>query len=286
MFNKKIISISTVLIFCISLLVCQVVLADNAGLTETDNQPVSEAPLSKEEKSKKEEMELDSQKVIKIYEKVKKGEAESSEYWAALDEFKKKWKTPKNSKIKDFASISSDVGILTIKNLGVTKVGQETTYYCGPASAYQLLNYKGITRNPYDFRSLTQSNLANDLGTTSSGTPFPGTWTGTLQNWTSGIEWAYIWSPSSSTLLSKTKLDVDANWPLIYDTYMSSSSGYLPGYSSGTIYHYVTGDGYDDVSPQEIHYVDPNQYRSAAYGPHWVSLSLMTNVLQQRGIIW
>ena len=69
---------------------------------------------------------------------------------------------------------------------------------------------------------------------------------------------------------------------------MNSTNGYLPGYTSGEIYHYVTGDGwqYDDYGYKWVHYVDPNRYRSEAFGPHWVSLTIMYNVVRDRGIVW
>ncbi|MBE3586325.1 C39 family peptidase [Desulfofundulus thermocisternus] len=113
------------------------VFADNAGLTDKDEQPVIELPTS--ESSQPQNISIEKNSIIEpllFYEKV----------------------------------------------LGVQAVGQETTYYCGPASAVQLLLYKGITKNPRDGRATTQANLANDLHTTTSGTPFPGYWATTLNN--------------------------------------------------------------------------------------------------------
>ncbi|MCL6610117.1 MAG: C39 family peptidase [Peptococcaceae bacterium] len=279
----KLYSLLTIMVFTLSLLLSQVVFADNAGLGPNDKQNILVLPESKEGKAKKREMELDSQKLIDVYYNVKEGKAEPEDYWNLLNEFKKKWKTSKSEINKD----TQNVGILTAKQLYVSAYEQLYGNYCGPASAQQFLAYKGISRNPYDLRQLTQPNLADDLHTDSSGTSFPGYWTGTLQNWTSGIEWASLWAPSASTLLAKTKIDVDANWPLIYDTHMNSKNGYLPGYSTYDFWHYVTGAGYNDTSGSEqIYYVDPNNFRQGTFGGHWVSLSLMTSVLKDRGIIW
>lgn len=72
------------------------VFADNAGLTDKDEQPVIELPTS-----------------------------ESSQH-------------QNNSIVKNKNNIVEPL-LFYEKVLGVQAVGQETTYYCGPASAIQLL---------------------------------------------------------------------------------------------------------------------------------------------------
>lgn len=70
---------------------------------------------------------------------------------------------------------------------------------------------------------------------------------------------------------------------------MNSANGYLTGYTSGTVYHYVTGDGYIEAYqefPRLVHYVDPNRYRSAAHGPHWITLEQMWKCVKDRGIVY
>ncbi|WP_334110822.1 C39 family peptidase [Thermodesulfitimonas autotrophica] len=182
------------------------------------------------------------------------------------------------------------------KDLAVTAFGQETTYYCGPASASQLLYYLGVRSNPVDGRPLTQANLATDLYTSSStGTPFPGWWETTLETW-SKRGWTAVWAPNNpnftlSFFWNTTLNDIDNNRPLIYDCVMSPTNGYLPGYegTTATIYHYVTGSGYwfeDTFTYFNVHYVDPNRYRSGAFGWHSVSRDLMYNVVRGRGMVY
>lgn len=229
--------------------------------------------------------ENDLQKLMDIRKQALNSEVKQEAYVKALKQFVEKWKQPKSN--DELNTSSTDVSIQGSGDtnvLYVNRVGQETTYYCGPASAYQLLDYEGVSSNPHDGRSLTQSNLADDLGTTTNGTPFGDNWEDTLHDW-DGAYWFLKWGADESYLMGATIQDVDADYPLIYDTHMTSSNGYLPGYSSGEIYHYVTGDGYDDPDNQ-IHYMDPNRYRDDAWGAHWVSLSLMTDVCSDRGIIW
>lgn len=255
-------------------------LADNAGLTENDSQPIIELKKNPAELKLESEYKKDANAVKKAL-----TEGTREDYLKALKEFGMKWKGSSDVPLTQPGNIS----VLTVwsKVLGVQARGQETTYYCGPASAVQLLLYKGITRNPKDSRPTTQTNLANDLRTTTSGTGFPGYWSSTMQNWTNHSYWCDQY-PSSDDLWLATCIDVDLNWPLIYDTHMNSTNGYLPGYSSGDIYHYVTGDGYynNDSHNTQIHYVDPNRYRSAAFGAHWTSLNQMWKVVRDRGIVW
>lgn len=254
--------------------------ADNAALTESDTQQILFMPRTPEKEKLIQEREKDAQKLSNILRAVQRKQQPVDDYVNALKDFAAKWK-----------KTNGDVGIQGIiasKVLGVQAVGQETTYYYGPASAVQLLLYKGFTSNPQDGRPTTQNKLANDLHTTSDGTPFPGYWETTMESWSWPAGWATVWAPTETQVWDDTKFDVDINWPLIYDTHMSSINGYLPGYTSGDIYHYVTGDGYeyDDQGNNYIHYVDPNRYRDYAFGPHWTTLNQMWKVVRDRGIVW
>ena len=253
-------------------------MADNAGLTEYDTQPIVHNSKAPEELKIWEEFHNVYPTLLRTINALEKGTPPSEADIKIL----KKFKQARGGVPSDFITLSSP------NVLGVQAVGQETTYYCGPASAVQLLKYKGITRHPTDGRSTTQANLATDLHTTQNGTPFPGWWVSTLNSWTNTTRWASAWGPSESYLLLYTWTEVQAGWPLIYDTHMNSTNGYLPGYNSGDIYHYVTGDGYEllDDGTWRIHYVDPNKYRSGAFGPHWVTLNQMWKVVRDRGIIW
>ena len=215
----------------------------------------------------------------------------SGDYLTKLKEFNEKWEGIDSEVVIPEKRVTDTITPNTIysSTLGVSTYAQQTTYYCGPASAYQLMKFKGITSNPNDGRTLTQANLALDLGTTTGGTSFTGTWLSTLKNWTNRT-FSATWSPSASTVYSRTYNNVNSNWPLIYDCHMSSSRGYLVGYTSGTIKHYVTGDGwqYNDSDPtfRQCHYVDPNQYKTAAYGPHWTSASNLSNLMQDLGLLY
>lgn len=169
-------------------------------------------------------------------------------------------------------------------NLGLTLVAQETSYWCGPASAYMVLAYKGAWTDPSDpNRSLSQLHLSEDLGTTESGTDLNNV-PGVLNHWTSTGYYINSWSPSTSDVLDYTRTDYANNYPLIYDAHMSDQNGYLEGYSE-EIWHYVAGDGYD-LTDQTVHYYDPNGRNQAAYGDHWIPASTMSGVMSDLGMTW
>ncbi|MCR4434400.1 MAG: hypothetical protein QHH06_01275 [Clostridiales bacterium] len=64
-------------------------------------------------------------------------------------------------------------------------------------------------------------------------------------------------APSASTLLGYAYLDTVCSEGDIYDTHMSGSNQ-LYGYAQNSErYHYVAGDGYDNINSQ-VHYLDPN----------------------------
>lgn len=255
-----------------------VVIADNAGLSEVDHQEVLMLPKSEAEAHRDNQLAKEAQAILEIRTKAVNGEIPLGEYQQALSEFMRKWK-PGKGRTRPSSATGDVSSQYTSSWLGVPVIGQETTYYCGPASAQQLLDYIGVPPS--------QSMLASDLHTTTDGTPWTGYWEPTLESYT-GVGWTALSGPSESNLFYYTQLDVDGYWPLIYDTVQNSSNGYLPGYSSGTIYHYVTGDGYmiDDQNVKWVHYADPNKFRSGAFGYHWVTNNDMWKKVRDRGIVW
>lgn len=165
--------------------------------------------------------------------------------------------------------------------LGFLCIRQLKDWYCGPASACILINGMGSVLQG---RSITQDNLAGDLGAETQGATFPGAWTTTLRNWTSKT-YAAVWGPSTTTLLNYAYVDTVSGMGSIYDTYMSGNNQ-LYGYATGsTRYHYVAGDGYDNTNSR-VHYLDPHNTNNTAYGSHWTSASTMANCVSSRGMVW
>lgn len=252
--------------------------ADNAGLEDNDTQVVTEQ--SAKDKAFAEKKLAETHRLLEIKNNIKEAKATKKDYEDALKKFRQEFAAPGDIQ---------PLGIVISNVLGVATVSQETAQYCGPASAYMLLKFHGVSSKATDrTKTLTQANLARDLGTDVDGTGWTGTWGTTLKNWLGYSYYACLNNPTENDVWAATVGDVDNWYPVIYDTVMNSTNGYLPGYSSGTVYHYICGDGYqtDDYDYQLIHYVDPNGYRTGTLGPHWVNYDQMYKCVRSRGLIW
>lgn len=210
---------------------------------------------------------------------------------------------------EDRSSLMAEVRLLagvapdevTIKSIAVylypSWQEQETSYYCGPASAWVVNNWNGDhffagRKTSYNEGwSLTQDNLASStyLNTSVSGTAFSSTlWDNALDVWFAGTSWWYSlkWSPDYSYYVDALTLDIDTNHPFVADVHMSPANGYLPGYSSGYWAHYVAIRGYGSYGATTA-YVDTYDTGAGSLGFHsGFSSQSMVTLVQARGIIW
>ena len=164
-------------------------------------------------------------------------------------------------------------------------------YYCGPASAYNLLCGMGKGSN------VTQQKLGTSLGTTtpdntnsdntnSFGTDFGSNWSKTLATYAGGT-WSVTWASSSNwsqRLSSALYSNLKNNKGIICDTHQTANTPKLSAnYNSATnTWHYIACDGMD-LKTSRIHFVDSN--RSCA-GSYWTSYNTMSAVTKDRGIVW
>jgi Peptidase_C39 like family len=127
------------------------------------------------------------------------------------------------------------------KSLPITWQGQQTYYYCGPASTRMALSAR--------ISPPSQDALASSLGTTTNGTDDISNVVATM-NQVLGTTW-YERKPVSDPptqaqrdlLKQDIVYDVDRGWAIVANVV----SGWRPpGYPSGTIYHYVAVVGYAD----------------------------------------
>ena len=167
--------------------------------------------------------------------------------------------------------------------LGYTCYTQQTGNYCGPASAQILIRGAGKSS------TVTQSTLASQLGTTTSGTNFSSAWTTTLNSYWGYSLFALKWGTASGWETSyRNCMIIDVNTGrhgAINNIYCYASTVNLPGWTSGHIAHYVTVDGINATTNQ-VHYLDPSNTATGRFGGHWVSFSTMATATQQRGIIF
>jgi hypothetical protein len=177
--------------------------------------------------------------------------------------------------------------------------GQVQLYdnYCGPASAYAVLKYKGI--------NVTQDIMAQRLGIVPNGSGtslgnFPGAlnyYSGTNGNY---FSYAVLWGPGSYSSSWAVTMTNDAistllgNYGVVYDVHMVNVSGSarLQGYEtmqSPEIRHYVAGEGFDSTDPSAriCFYYDSNNLKSNLGTRHmWVTFGTMAHLTDDMGLVF
>ena len=162
---------------------------------------------------------------------------------------------------------------------------QSTPYNCGPATAVNIVNGYGHT-------SITQSYAAAQLGTTVNGTNFGNNWKNILNYSTMRKGYSLAYGSSYSNwvmkLAEKSIRTMMGGRGVALDTYMSTGTDYLPGYSGGNVWHYVAAYGFDSTNPSArwIRYIDPNGYNPSAAGAKKVPYQLMGRVTKPLGIVY
>jgi hypothetical protein len=160
--------------------------------------------------------------------------------------------------------VSIAAATVTYTTLSVTGQMQQKSYWCGPASVRMALSVFGVTQS--------QTTLAGDLGTTSSGT-YASNMPAVLNRYQSSNAYADSKTTSSSTdLFGRVKLNVSSyRAPLIPlveggDLPLWAANGYT-GHHFVTLYGYASNDAW-------IQYDDPINV-DAMYGKHVTNKSYL-----------
>lgn len=119
------------------------------------------------------------------------------------------------------------------KQLAVTVFKQANSYYCGPATVKEVLNYMLGT-------SKTQDQYASDLGTTTDGTTMTNI-PDVLNKYQSSCYYIYTEISSMSEWSSDVSFDINLNHPVVID--IKSTTSNWPYATSG---HYMCISGYDN----------------------------------------
>lgn len=173
---------------------------------------------------------------------------------------------------------------------------QETSYYCGPASAWVALKHMGAGNNHFG-AALIQSNLATSfwLQTTDpAGTPRGSNWTKTLNGWSDGtydqgfyVVHDYGSYVPAADIASKFTLDIDAGYAPIVNVWMNSTRGWLRDWSGRgyvDVWHYVPGYGYSQYGDY-LDYVEVFGAVGAGYKPN-ITKELFASLVASYGIIY
>ncbi|MGH2511293.1 MAG: C39 family peptidase [Candidatus Limnocylindrales bacterium] len=152
--------------------------------------------------------------------------------------------------------------LLATNTLSMVQSAQTTTYYCGPATAYEMLKYLGASGPAGE--SLSQPHMANKcsdgylctdkLGNTPwhyySGYPHP--MVSTLNAWMTQPMW-YAPFQGSSNYVSWLVYDIDYSHPVAANVYEKASSAtpHLVGHPTNqVIEHWVAVRGYASSGAQ------------------------------------
>jgi len=184
--------------------------------------------------------------------------------------------------------------MVTSKDLSMSQYPQSNTKYCGPASAYELLHYLGITNGPKG-EAISQTHLSGpSSGTCPVGylctdivgnTPwyyysgYPHPMLSTVNAWmaTKMPMW-YAVSQGSSGYPSWLVYDVDNGYPVVVDVYekASASTPHLVGHPTDrVIMHWISARGYSSTGANS-RYADsvhgsPVSWASSVPAYSWIS---------------
>lgn len=183
----------------------------------------------------------------------------------------------------------------TSRTLDVTQVAQTKSYYCGPASAYMMLEQQGLTRSQDGRgRTLSQTSLAgadylkterNQATTWRSKAMASG-----INRWNGG-SWTYaqVQSPSGATAQGAFTSTLGANGRAIAaDTVEFANQAHYNGHPTDrTIGHWIVGYGYEDSGATSF-WADPSTsyFPEAAETFQVDTSSFARTYMQANGILY
>lgn len=179
-----------------------------------------------------------------------------------------------------------NLGDGTAKYLPMPYEMQANTWYCGPATAVNIVNgYNGYSR-------ITQSGAANLLGTTTNGTDFGTNWYDVLNTTYMGKTYNRAWGYSNwaANLADKCIGTIWNGRGVALNVVMTPNTTYLPGFdaSDGNVYHYIAAYGFESYDPsrRKICYIEPYAEYSGVAAAQKVTFQQMALATQTHGIIY
>ncbi|QAT39770.1 C39 family peptidase [Clostridium sp. JN-9] len=166
---------------------------------------------------------------------------------------------------------------------------QINSYYCGPATAVEILGSKGVY--------ISQNTAASSLGTTTNGTDwyngsiYP--MQATLNSYENGYWYiTYGTNIDASTFQNDVVYDIDNGYGVAGDAWEVPGGPHLVGHPTNrTIFHWFAIDGYSNYG-STTHYAD-SVYGASSISwsgnvPQYSNLASTTiaQIVNGRGIIW
>ncbi|MDR1891490.1 MAG: C39 family peptidase [Oscillospiraceae bacterium] len=178
------------------------------------------------------------------------------------------------AKIKALENVSGLNSVISSipssKFLNVWVSTQTQSYWCGPATAKQLVTYFNGSSDP-------QATIASDMGTTTAGSDMA-----QIRNYVNnktGVYYNIYSNPSLSYLTSCIKASITANMPPVLRMKVSTSYGFP--YSISSSGHFMNANGYDSssvrVTDPEIKNRNASSYPDGWYYVSWSNVYDATN---------
>lgn len=165
-------------------------------------------------------------------------------------------------------------------------VGQETGYWCGPASTQVVLNSRGII--------VPEATLAREIGTTVNGTDYVGLIERILDQRVPDARYTSVYlnndppTPAEKERLwGHLKQSIDAGFGVVMNWVAPPGNkprgvkgSVSPRYSGGTTYHYVAAMGYDDDPAGRAVWIADSGFQPQGY---WVSFDQCATLIPPKG---
>lgn len=162
---------------------------------------------------------------------------------------------------------------------------QDNYYWCGPTSTHMVLSTGGV--------DMSQAQCATELGTTTAGTADINNVLEVLRTHLPQDDWQalHIGDPPSDAdreaLWANIVGSIDAGRGLVFNIEVPPSNyprgvkgSATPAYGGGTVYHYITGMGYDDDPALRAVFIADPGFRPFSY---WVSLDQLVTMIPPKG---
>ena len=175
-------------------------------------------------------------------------------------------------------------------------VNQIKSYYCGPASAYMMLSYMGLSASVYNGAKLSQTNLASStyLRTEANGAT---TWRSGamaigLNRWRGGTFYVQVNRPTAAVVRAALTNDIgNVGLPIAADTVEIEGLTHYNGHPlNQTIGHWIVGYGYQQSGAISF-WQDPSPPYFPAAAPTFSTntttfANTFLNTSSSNGIAW
>ena len=239
------------------------------------------------------------QRLANAYASAKRGTGSMAAYWALEGEYRETYGdgTSADAMGSSTTGASAQIATSSSRYLSVSWYQQQKSYYCGPASGYMLLHYRGNVYSAADGRTLSQTTLANtnhmktdQYGVTSWGS---GLWASGINMFREGTRGGYfqqVHAPSGSEFENATVYSIDKSFPFGSDTVEFSGGIHYNSHPDRTIGHWLLAIAYSSYGAT-AGFNDPaaglsGGYESSARYFYYDASTFANRFLQSNGIAY